>query len=198
MRSALEPRRGGEQEHSRPVDSLVIWLNPRDSSLISTTGSVRKPNDLVEENRRSPPTSLVRFLFWFGDPGTHTAAGRRVKKSVRCPWNSSQSLPTLVTGHGLRYPVEISENSGKMIGRANITGASSVSTGEERGNEENQAGVPWGVSRQFSLLAGVNRHVRVLVSRSIWSGARAEFLRFGGRSPSPRLLATLTPGARSS
>ena len=62
MRSALEPRRGGEQEHSRPVDSLVIWLNPRDSSLISTTGSVRKPNDLAEENRRSPPTSLARLL----------------------------------------------------------------------------------------------------------------------------------------
>ena len=27
MRSALEPRRGGEQEHSRPVDSLVISVD---------------------------------------------------------------------------------------------------------------------------------------------------------------------------
>ncbi len=140
MRSALKPLRGGEREHPRPVDSLVTWLNPRDSSSISTTGPVREPN----------------------------------------------SLTTVVTGHGLCYPVEISENSGKLIGRANITRASSVSTGEERGNEENQAGVPWGVSRRFSLLAGVNRHVRLLVSRSIWSGARAEFLRPGERSPSPR------------
>jgi len=81
-----------------------------------------------------------------------------------------KSLTTVVTGHGLRYPVEISENSRKLIGRANITRSSRVSIGEERGNDENQAGVPWGVSRQFSLLVGVNRHVRLLVSRSIWSG----------------------------
>ncbi|HWT77901.1 MAG TPA: hypothetical protein VN648_03785, partial [Candidatus Methylomirabilis sp.] len=104
---------------------------------------------------------------------------------------------SVVTGHGLRYQVETSENPRKLIVRANITRSLRVSTGEERGNDENQGGVPWGICPHF-LLVGVNRHVRLLVSRSIWSGARAEFLRLGEPSPSPRLLATLTPGTGSS
>ena len=68
MRSALKPRRGGEREHSRPVDSLVIWLNPQDSSLISTTGSVSEPNDLAEKDRWSPRNS--------GGHGSRAESGR--------------------------------------------------------------------------------------------------------------------------
>ena len=42
--------------------------------------------------------------------------------------------------------------------------------------------------------AGVNRHVRLLVHRSILLGARAEFLCSGDLSPSPTSLTTLTLG----